>query len=378
MGDAFQAVWFAAEGGSRPCRVELTMGSVVIEPPGGAAVRWPYSALESEIGGDDHDWAFLSCPPAGAGARLALRDPAAIAALAARTSGPVHDDLTGFDAARRRHASRHRRGLVTGLVALAAVALAGWLLLTRAAPEIVAATLPPASEKLLGEAVLAQMLVGETEIEAGPAAEAVRAIVARLAAAVEANPGYEFDVRLIESDVVNAAALPGGKIIVFSGLLAEAGSPDEVAGVLAHEIQHVLHRDALRGLVGRLGGSAVIALLLGGGDLARIAGQAGELDQLAYGRDQERAADRDGVLLLARAGLPPAALSAFFERLRAREGGKLPEFLSTHPDTAARIVELRRLAAATPVTDPRPLAVDWEAVRASLPGIQAPRREPGG
>ena len=66
------------------------------------------------------------------------------------------------------------------------------------------------------------------------------------------------------------AALPGGKIIVFSGLLADAGSPDELAGVLAHEIQHVLHRDALRGLVGRLGGSAVIAVLLGGGDLARI------------------------------------------------------------------------------------------------------------
>jgi predicted Zn-dependent protease len=175
-------------------------------------------------------------------------------------------------------------------------------------------------------------------------------------------------VRLVASEAVNAAALPGGKIIVFSGLLAEAGSADEVAGVLAHEIQHVLHRDALRGLVGRLGGSAVTALILGGGDLAMIAGQAGALDQLAYGRDQERAADRDGVLLLTRAGLPPAALSAFLERLRAREGGKLPEFLSTHPDTGARIVELRRLAVATPVADPRPLAIDWEAVRASLPG----------
>jgi predicted Zn-dependent protease len=69
---------------------------------------------------------------------------------------------------------------------------------------------------------------------------------------------------------------------------------------------------------------------------------------------------------MARAGLPPAALAAFFERLRAKEGGKLPEFLSTHPDTATRVVELRRLAATTPVADPRPLALDWEAVRASL------------
>jgi len=368
MGESFEAVWFPAGGGSRPCRVEIGAGGLVVEPAGGSPVRWPYPDLACELGGDEHDWVFLSCPAAGPETRLALRDSAAIAAVAARASGSVRDVLTDLDAVRRRHAHRHRRGLLAGLILVTAVAVGAWLLLTRAAPEIVAATLPPAGERLLGEAALAQLLLGETEIEAGPAAEAVRRIVARLADAVEANPGYEFDVRVVVSDAVNAAALPGGKIVVFSGLLAEAGSPDEVAGVLAHEIQHVLHRDALRGMVGRLGGSAVIALLLGGGDLARIAGQAGALDQLAYGRDQERAADRDGVLLLARAGLPPAALPEFFERLRAKEGGGLPEFLSTHPDTASRIAELRRLAAATPVPDPRPLAVDWEAVRRAAAG----------
>jgi Zn-dependent protease with chaperone function len=366
VGESFQAVWFAAAGGSRPCRVTLESGGLAIEPAGDHAVRWPYPALACEIGGDDREWAFLSCPGVDDGPRLALHDPATIAAVAARTSGLVHENLAGFDAARRRHAAGHRRGLVMGLIVLSAVAVGGWLVLTRAAPALVAATLPPASEKMLGEAVLAQMLLGETEIKAGPAAEAVRAMVARLAAAIADNPGYEFDVRLVASDTVNAAALPGGKLIVFSGLLEEAGSPDEVAGVLAHEICHVLHRDALRGLVGRLGGSAVISLMLGGGDLARIAGQAGALDQLAYGREQERAADREGIVLLARAGLPPAALAAFFERLRAKEAGKLPEFLSTHPDTATRIVELRRLAATTPVPDPRPLEVDWQAVRASL------------
>ena len=366
MGESFQAVWFAAEGGSRPCRVGFESGGLVLEPAGGPPVRWPYPAIDAAIGGDDRDWVFLSCPPASGGARLAVREPDAIAAVAARTTGPVRERLTGAEAARSSHARSRRRGLAGGLVVLAAVAAAGWLLLTRAAPELVAATLPPASERLLGEAALAHMLVGERVIEAGPAADAIRSIMARLTAAIETNPGYEFDVRLVESEVVNAAALPGGKIVVFSGLLAEADSADEVAGVLAHEIQHVLHRDSLRGIVGRLGGSAVIALLLGGGDLARLAGQAGELDQLAYGRDQERAADQAGIRLLARAGLPPQSLPAFFQRLEARGPAGLPEFLSTHPDTAARIVELRRLAAATPVSDPRPLGLDWEAVHASL------------
>jgi Zn-dependent protease with chaperone function len=126
------------------------------------------------------------------------------------------------------------------------------------------------------------MLLGETVIEAGPAAEAVRAIVARLAAAVADDPGYEFDVRLVESEAVNAAALPRGKIIVFSGLLAEAGSADEVAGVLAHEIGHVLHRDALRGLIGRSPG---LSSRPGRGPPARTPGSFG-LEAVLYSDEE--------------------------------------------------------------------------------------------
>jgi predicted Zn-dependent protease len=368
MPDAFEAVCFLANAtGSRPCRLSLQSGGLVIEPRDGPSVRWPYPTLHCEPGGEEHDWVFVSCPDADPGiARLALHDPEAIAALAARTAGPAHEILAGFDERRRGQAGRRRRGLAAGLLAAAVLAAAGWLFLTRLAPELAARTLPPASERLLGEAAAAQLLAGERLIDAGPAADAVRAIMARLEAAIEANPGYEFHVSLVKSDLVNAAALPGGKVVVYAGLLAEAGSAEEVAGVLAHEICHVLHRDSLRQLIGRLGSGALLGLLLGGGDLAGLAARAGELDHLAYGREQERAADRGGVALLARAGLPPRALPAFFERLQAKEGGRLPEFLSTHPDTAARIAELRQLAADTPVADPRPLAIDWEAVRASL------------
>ncbi len=370
MTDSFEAVCFLATGpGSRPCHVKFESGGILIEPRDGPAVRWPYPSLACEAGGEDHDWIFVSSPDRDAEvARLALRDPAAIAALAAHTAGPTRDTLAGHEAARRRHARSRWRGLAAGLLVAALLGAAGWLFLTRLAPDLVAATIPPASERLIGEAAATQLLAGEQTIDAGPAAAAVATIMERLEAAIEANPGYAFEVTIVNSDLVNAAALPGGKVVVYSGLLAEAGSAEEVAGVLAHEICHVLHRDSLRQLIGRLGGGALIALVLGGGDLAGLAAQAGELDRLAYGRDQERAADRGGVALLARAGLPPRAAPAFFERLQAKEAGKLPEFLSTHPDTAARIAELRQLAADTPVAEPRPLAIDWNAVRASLPG----------
>jgi len=368
MDGAFNAVCFApGTGRSQPCRVVLESGGLLLEPAGGSAVRWPYPALAGEIGGDDHEWVFLSCPDANpAVARLALRDPGAIAEIAARTTGPVHDVLTGFEAAHRRHARRRRQGLVWFFLAAGVAAVLGWIVLTRAAPEIVAATLPPETEAMLGRMALTELLAGEEEIEAGPAVDAVKSITARLVAAIADNPGYTFDVRVVRSEMVNAAALPGGGIVVYSGLLAEAASAEEVAGVLAHEIQHVLHRDSLRQAIGHLGGAAVIALLLGGGDLAGLAAEASKLDRLAYGREQEAAADRDGLKLLAAAGLPPEAMPAFFARLEQREAGGLPEFLSTHPETARRITELRRLAAATPVADPRPLEIDWEAVRASL------------
>lgn len=368
MSEVFQAVCFAANGGpSLPCRIALETGSLVIEPVDGAAVRWPYGALEAEIGGEERDWAFLSCDTVkGTVARLALRDPAAMAAVASRAWGDARDTLLSVEIQRRCHAGRHRRGLVAGLVALVISVAAAWLLLTRVAPEIAVSVLPPASEKRVGEAALAHLLAGEQEIVAGPAIEAVRAITARLAAAIEHDPGFEIDVHLVESDVVNAVALPGGKIVVYAGLLATAGSADEVAGVLAHEICHILHRDGLRQVISRLGTAAVISLMLGRGDIAGLAAGAGELDRLAYGRDQEQSADRDGVALMARAGLPPMAMAAFFERLQAREPRGIPAILSTHPDTAVRIVEIRRLATTTDIINPSPMNIDWHAVTASV------------
>lgn len=369
MGMTFQVVCFDARGRSRPCRMTLESGGLALEPEAGSAVRWPYPALAAEAGGDDLEWVFLSCPAAGGDiARLAVRETDVIDEIAAHVTGPARDALTGFHGARHRHRARDRRGLAAGFAAAALLATAGWLLLTRLAPDIAADSIPPASERILGDPAAERLIAGHRKIADGPAVDAVRAITERLVAAVEKNPGYAFDVQLVHSDMVNAAALPGGRIVVYSGLLAEAGSAEEVAGVLAHEICHVLHRDSVRQLVRRLGGVALIRLLLGGGDLGGLAARAGELDHLAYGREQERAADRGGVELLARAGIEPGMLPVFFERLQKREGGKLPEFMSTHPDTAERIVEVRRLAAATPVPDPSPLDIDWAAVRASLGG----------
>ena len=368
MADTVPASCFVAAGtGSRPCSVAVEPRWLVIHPEGEPPVRWPYAALACDVTGDERAWLSLSCPqPLDAGVTaVVIRDPAVVAAVAARVDDPCRGVLEGFASGMRSHAARQRRAIMLALLGLAVAVVAGWWSCTRIAPEIAAETMPLATEMQLGELLAEGMLAGERRITAGPAHEAVQRIVARLTAVAD-NPGYTFTVHVVDDPRVNALALPGGQIVVFSGLLTEAGSADEVAGVLAHEIQHVLHRHGLKQLVRRLGGVAVIALATGGGDLAGLAGRADELVQLSYGREQEAEADRDGLVLLHRAGLPPEAMASFFERLQRRTPADLPEFLSTHPDTARRIEVLRRSAAALPAATREPLAIDWGRVLSSL------------
>ena len=157
--ETFQAVCFlSARPGSRPCRVVLESGGLLIEAGEGPTVRWPYPAVACEPGGDDHRLGLHLLPRCQPGHRPVW--PCVIRRrsrqLAARTSGPAHDVLAGFDAAAATSRPPPPAGPRAGLfVAAAWLVAAGWLFLTRLAPELVAATLPPASERLIGERPLA-------------------------------------------------------------------------------------------------------------------------------------------------------------------------------------------------------------------------------
>lgn len=188
---------------------------------------------------------------------------------------------------------------------------------------------------------------------------------ARLVAA-QASP-YTYRFHLVDDKAVNAFAMPAGYIVVNRGLLEKAASAEEVAGVLAHEIEHVEQRHSLRGMVQALGLSAVWMALTG--DLA--AGAAGhwlkELAGLHFSREQEALADRGGYARLVAARIDPQGMASFFEKLAATQAGQpgLPEMLSTHPASEERAARLRELLKDAPAFPP--LGVDWPALRASLP-----------
>jgi predicted Zn-dependent protease len=169
----------------------------------------------------------------------------------------------------------------------------------------------------------------------------VASLLEPLLAALGETP-FQFELMVVDAPEVNAFALPGGFIVVNSGLLAEARSGEEVAAVLAHELSHVTLRHSTRRIAGGLGVSAALALVLGVVDFGAPAYTLSYLASLGYGRDQEREADEQGLALLQRAGISPLGMATFFERLSSSLNP--PELLSTHPDPGDRAERARASA----------------------------------
>lgn len=156
------------------------------------------------------------------------------------------------------------------------------------------------------------------------------------------NISYHFKV-VDEPDQINAFAIPGGWIYVYTGLLKAADNEAEVAGVLAHEIGHVAHRHGAANL-GAMYGIQVAKAMVLGENPAAVAEVVSDLLSyggiLAYGREAEYQADETSVQVLSRAGYNPRGMAAFLEKLQALEGrepGTLETLLRTHPPSSKRV-----------------------------------------
>lgn len=168
-----------------------------------------------------------------------------------------------------------------------------------------------------------------------------------------------FAIRVIDSPDVNAFALPGGFLYVNSGLLLEADSEAQVAGVMAHEIAHVAARHGVeQASKGRLFQYLSIPLIFLGGVpgviVQNAAGILVPLTFLKFSRGAEEEADRLGLQYMWAAGYDPTELLRFFERLRAKEKkepGTLAKVFSTHPTTRKRVEKAKALLARFPEQD---------------------------
>jgi Zn-dependent protease with chaperone function len=243
--------------------------------------------------------------------------------------GEVPADLAALLPPRARYGRLiDRFGLLPTVATGVAVTALVFFVWSRA-PEWIAPHVSPAWENRLGDT-----LVGDFGGKYCDQADG-RAALAKLARQLSPDAA-RLNIRVVDIDMVNAAALPGGNIVIFDELLAEAEGPDELAGVLAHEIAHVQRRHVTERLIREMGFGALLAALGGGG-----AANVQSLLSASYSRSDESEADADAVRMLAGASISPEATAGFFERMAQGEKrlGAVAEglsYVSSHPMSEER------------------------------------------
>jgi len=245
-----------------------------------------------------------------------------------------------------------RVGIVAAVLIGLALAAVAVVTLTKGT-ALVARLIPERWELAFGDAMSGNL--GGRVCTAPAGQRALDRLAGRLA-----DRGSPVRVRVVDLGLVNAVTLPGRQVVIFRGLLGAARSPDEVAGVLGHELGHVENRDVMTGLLRDLG----ISLLIGGADGGRVVNA---LLSSRYGRTAERAADAHAIAALARADVSPADTAAFFDRLGKHEpgaiAGRLLTYLSTHPLSAERRRAFVTATRRTPPYRPALSAEEWQALQ---------------
>src|SRR4051812_7061083 len=207
-------------------------------------------------------------------------------------------------------------------------------------------------EAALGFQTYRKVLAESRAITSGPQLEMVKRVASRLASATgQAGAGYDWEVSLIQDEQVNAFCLPGGKIVVYTGIMPVAQNEAALATVMGHEMAHATSRHgAQRVLQQNLAQTAMTGIAVSLSDMdynkqRAVMGALGAGAQygilLPFGREHESEADHIGLIYMARAGYDPEESIRFWERMERSGGAQPPEFLSTHPSHGHRIQQLQ-------------------------------------
>jgi beta-barrel assembly-enhancing protease len=258
-------------------------------------------------------------------------------------SGPVPTELAPMLPATKKYGGFIDRiglgpaSIALALASVAAVAVVVW------SPQWLAPLVPSTVEKQLGDALVGDFGGRFCDTKAGKAA------LAKLTGSLDDNP-KDLQVEVANIPMLNAVAMPGGKVVLFQGLLDQAQSADEVAGVLAHEIGHVRERHVMQGLLRQMG----LAVVLGGFDGSGGASINSVLST-TYTRSSEEEADTHSIDALANAAISPVPTANFFERLSRMDGSAemkkgerdrvLATYMSSHPlsdDRKARFIDSKK------------------------------------
>jgi Zn-dependent protease with chaperone function len=324
-------------GGAPPtgedARLSVSVSQIEVRSARGTQ-RVPLTQLRAREVVSAHSGLELAWDVRGATCAVQLFDPQALQRLRAH---PLLRDLPQL--AQVRKTARRYRGLrVAGwsliiiVLALPVLLLLAFLWQADRIAGVIAERLPVEQEQQLGRKLFEGMR-GKLKLqEQGAAVETVRSLGTRLTR----DSRFQYEFYVAEDKSINAFAMPGGIIVVHTGLIEATKRPEELAGVLAHEVQHVEQRHSLQAMVKNLGLRGLWATVTG--DLGgTIAGQAAvELAALRFSRDAEREADAKGFDTLVGNGIDPRGMVDFFGTMQKAAGASPPAWLSTHPASDAR------------------------------------------
>ena len=379
-----------------PVKLRLTARQLVLNFPDGHQIQWPYTSLQLSRTNStgpvrlEHSTSNPDIIPEA----LVIENPDFL-----REAHRVAPGALG-NVWNQPHKRSFRYVLmILALVVLPPLIFAIWVYAIPAMTNAVADRIPTTWEEKLGQdyfQTLFKKSIKEPDPQVG---KALDAISKRLLTAVPDQP-YHFRIHVHPSKMVNAMALPGGTIVVFQGLINATETPEELAGVLAHEFQHVLKRHSTRNIIRSEAINLFGMIISGNSDsMTNVILQAGSvLEHLRYSRQLESQADAEGMKMMLATHVDPRGMIRVFEKLEEeqhrqlesmkkdkksadsekkdsaekdskktdKKGITLPEwtnYLSTHPEGNDRVEVLKKLSEHS-VQKPRPLlpGFDWKSM----------------
>lgn len=305
-------------------------------------IRFPYKGIEVSRGGSGNNLIFFKHP----------NEPEWIVYTSDKSI--LKDDIIKYNEnfSELKKNKNTEQLYILGFILLFTIFLTGLIYGFYAYKEIftffIASKVPIAWEKKLGKTIFNSLTQGKKVYSDKEKIDLLKPITEPLFLACSSS-GYEFEVYVIDDTRVNAFAIPGGIIVIHTELIKKAESPEEIAGVLAHEISHITEKHGLRQIINSLGIFVLVQTMFGDftGLLAILTQNSALLLSSKFSRDYEREADASGFNYLVSSEIDPKGMLSFFKKIndiqkeaQGLENESWFEFISTHPGTDERIQNL--------------------------------------
>ena len=362
----FGGMIYGAGHNGESCQITVTSGGMDLSLDDVSAGRISWSAVKISATGTDDKYLRFDSTAAGDDLNVWTGDKTIIEAI--RTTGAPMQVMNQLDAVgsyRKRRAFGRNAFLVAFFGAIG-LGILGMFLAVKPVASAVTEHIPVEWGKELGRGEAEELLAANQTCTDPELNAAVQEIGRRLVMGMGETP-YQWQIKVIDVPEVNAFALPGGYVFINRGLIEASESPEELAGVLAHEFQHVLKRHGMKNVVANLGLRLVVMAIIG--DMEAVEGflvdNMAQLAAMQFSRSQETEADLGAVNLAYRAKIDPEGFLAFMQKLEEKESavGAVMTIVSTHPGSADRMDDIRDLIAQKGKPSITPFKSDWAAIK---------------